>query len=263
MIGERVFLKRGVSIFGWLLLLAAIVLAGTSFVTRDIHVAVAILPALMGISMLTSRQSHESVEFLEHGLVFDDGTEISYADIFSLTDTGMSRSPDEVLKGRWIGLSTPEGHVVIRASSQSENCNMYRFLYGQLKTCGSRDVSQKLRSFLETQIETFGDERVHSFVARPKQSDRKTVRAKIVPWLAAIVTGLIWLVLSEMHKVPPAFAGWGIGLMIASPIVTLLIIAGSNSDQWSKVDRATACLVISPGGIGLVQGHLSGTMHWD
>jgi hypothetical protein len=124
-------------------------------------------------------------------------------------------------------------------------------------------VNSQLTRYLAAEEEAFGSERVWSYRARKHLAKPFGARKFRAFSLAVILSGLLWLGLGFG---PNHLEAWGAAGIFAL-IVGFVLFLGSFVVTQSSSGRIThwrqASLVISPGGMALVQGESKGEMGWD
>ncbi len=137
---------------------------------------------------------------------------------------------------------------------------IYHFLSSQpMSLTADRSVPPVLASYLRLQESLFGPENVWVYRARPSLGRRGTSRRTVAIGLALFLTGIVWANLRHVGWAAP-----GILFVVLGVLVTCLawLIGLTHKNPRVKKWR-NACLVISPGGIALVQGPLKGELKWQ
>ncbi|HEV3439228.1 MAG TPA: hypothetical protein VG122_17810, partial [Gemmata sp.] len=125
-------------------------------------------------------------------------------------------------------------------------------------------VPTKLRTFVSQQVDLFGPEKVFVFHARPFPP-LNSYHRHIGYSRAVIATGLVWVVCAGLFEViNSGDAEWfaaGFTFIFLGLSCQFGFSRASGSGRPSNWQES--CLVVSPGGIALVQGPLQGRMRWD
>jgi hypothetical protein len=139
---------------------------------------------------------------------------------------------------------------------------VYHLLSAPLPTQGSGRVPPVLHRYYESNVATFGAERVWSYHGRSHVHLAERRRAW---WLvgALFLTSIIWIAggAQEQGHKGWAFAG---GFLLIPVLIAAMAIpsiprhAGSHLKNWRN-----AGLVVTPVGLALCQGTLKGEMRWD
>ena len=136
---------------------------------------------------------------------------------------------------------------------------VYARLLGRVGLGGSRSPNQKLQEYLDRNRQTFGDERVFVFRVRYGDSPSLTGRIRWIG-LVLLLTPLVWLIAVIAGVQMPM----GAGLTVPVLILGAAFLGASFSSPLRVPRRAgDAGLVITPAGLALVQGDLSGELEWD
>jgi len=126
------------------------------------------------------------------------------------------------------------------------------------------EVPKELAVFLAQQIELFGADAVWSCRGRTHRG-RIDRYSSLVTWFWGIcLTGFAWGVIGGIR---PKLSGWsppGIALGVVMGLIGLVVQygIGANIKKW-RHQRYRAGLVISPPGIAMIQGDLTGELRWD
>ena len=123
-------------------------------------------------------------------------------------------------------------------------------------------MNPDLLEYLETQEATFGPDRVWTYKAserRPAMGASRTLRAFC---LALIAAGVVWLGFGISREMS-AWTGWGVLLLAFGLIFFLASFAQTVPVQRGLRNWKKSSLVISPGGIGMVQGDVQGIVTWQ
>src|SRR5207248_4063767 len=157
----------------------------------------------------------------------------------------------------------PTGYCTIPDRLNIPSEDVYRFLVNQpLSVSDDRTVPAALANFLHLQESLYGRGKVWVFRPGAVFPFRAGNRHGIAIGLAFLSAGLLWI---GIGIAKPAFAGWfavGMVFAIVGFLLALLLWLGPVRNPRIKNWRQS-CLVLSPGGIGLMQGHLRGELKWQ
>jgi hypothetical protein len=168
---------------------------------------------------------------------------------------------------------TPEAFVIhvfheggacsLPAKLNVPSIDVYRFLASQpLSLADDRTVPSALAGFLRLQESLFGAGKVWVFRPRVGPRPRAGNRYGLAICAAICLSGLVWTGLAAAKIVQDG--GWlGAGLACAFLGFLLGILFWAANFQTTRVKNwRQSGLVVSPGGIALVQGPLKGELKW-
>ena len=218
----------------------------------------ALLPFCIGMAGLLAADPTVVFEVKEEGLSFDKPTE--------------SFIPYESLRGLSGGRDLPiqvyhDGGVVrIPPTLNISARQLYEFLLEKLPWRAEPDagpVAGSLREFVKAQVDLFGADKVYVF--RPRPFPPVHTKRKPVGYSLGVVAGsALWVASGIALEIADLKGGgWiaaGIILGVFSGVFALLFAKSGGGRAW---DWQESCLVVSPGGIALVQGHHRGKLRWD
>jgi hypothetical protein len=178
------------------------------------------------------------------------------------------------------------GVLLIPERLQTTTIDVYRFLVGQTPPEYITIAEPQLNEHYAGQVETFGEDKVWVYQARPELSlDPPKWGRYVGP--AMLLSAIAWFAAGIHH---PVWVVMAVILLIFTPIIWMsgyrrpkprlaqndnsqlmgfllfgLIGAVIMSNRQSKNSRelSIACLIISPAGIALSQGDLHGHMRWS
>jgi hypothetical protein len=220
----------------------------------------ALLPLVLGVAALIGADPPTRFEVTEEGLVFDlpDQLLVRYEQFEGLT------APRKSADSFSIQVYYPDGVVRIPGRLNVSSRTLYRFLASRLPGPGVPDpatLPSALRGFLAEQLELFGTDRVFVFRAR-RYAPRSSYAAHVAYSLAVAVAGAGWIACgAALGKEGPGWIGGGIAALVIGLLCAFVFSrqsGGGRARNWQD-----SCLVISPGGIALVQQTLRGRMRWD
>jgi len=229
----------------------------------------AVLPLALAIGLFFARTGDFVAEMTESGLSLTSlGTEIAYQDIESLNLAGAPQDPHVArLKTGPLTLVFRHRSVEIPGRLNVPVEELYRHLLERIPTAGSRQVHPDLAGYLREQEETFGADRVATFVSRSRMGCRPSKRGGKAVGLALLVTAIAWFVAPLIVKMgQDAKGGWigcGVLLAIAGFSVWLGCKLAERHPATRIRQKGKCSLIISPVGIAMVQGDLSGRLRWD
>jgi len=160
-----------------------------------------------------------------------------------------------------IGVIDADGVVEIPAGLDVPSDQVFRFLSSRIPPTGSRDIHPALADFRCHQELRYG-KHVSAYRARSHLGTRLGAGRRSLVALVFGLTGVLWMALSGFRE---PFIPWGVfGVILAifgfafALIFLLADDAPCGVRHWRK-----AGLVVSPGGLALVQGDLKGELRWD
>jgi hypothetical protein len=196
--------------------------------------------------------------------VFDqpEAALVRYEDLRGLTAPGRRAGEDFPIHVYHAG-----GVVRVPPGLSEPSAELYDFLLGRLPPLAGPDpdtVPAKLRDFVAGQVGLFGPEKVFVFRARPFPPP-SLYRRHVWYSLAVAAAGAAWVAAGVVIGTADAkgggpWAGCGVLLLLLGLLFAFLF---SRSGGGRVSDWHESCLVVSPGGIALLQGALRGKMRWD
>lgn len=223
----------------------------------------AILPWLTLMGSLFTRRPGFDIELTPAGLLFPDkGTTLEYGAIYALTLGKAAVSPQAARLGLPLQIIHQHGVVQINFNDGCDTAELYRFLAEEIsrRAISSKQPVSSLMDYWESQVDTFGADQVHVFNAR-KDVGRMGINARWWFTLTAVLvtTGVLWI--AHEHRGSP-FAGMGV-VAIVFGFFSFLVGCQQRSTPYSRLNWRSSSLVISPGGLALVQEPHSGKMRWE
>jgi len=273
MIGTRIESSGGFPVAECILTAAAMTSFAVGVSTANVHWGIfAALPAALAIALWAVRSGRFSAELTAEGLQLGAaGRLIPYAAMRAIERT------DGVPRNMASGLSYPlellhDGGtlripVKLKVSSQA----LHNFLASRIPP-RAMSVNPQLEDHWQKQTDTYGPDRVWTFVARDMIRPRKRRRALAIA-LAGIGVSICWIVLGGIigsavqgraRLADQWFAWAGIGVLglLIWLLVLLFANSGTENPQRGIKNPNAACLVVSPQALALVQGDLSGELQW-
>ena len=270
MTGTVVTSRPGGSVAAVIWFLLAVGAVAAAVLSGNVHWAVlAVLPGVLGLTASLSTDPAVEFEITADGLVFHtpERVFVRYTDIQGLT-APTKKSGDSFA----MQLYHSAGVIRIPARLDVSSWDLHDYLLSRLPPPGSTEpegVPSALRPFLADQLRLFGEERVFVFRARP--FDPLPSYGRHVAYsLAVAATGGLWIVagvvlVATLEKKNSgdggAWVGGGVLLLVLGLLFAFLFSRASVAGRvkgWQN-----SCLVVSPGGIALVQGPMKGKMRWD
>jgi hypothetical protein len=255
--GRKSFPLGGV-VFGLLILLVLALAAAVG----DAHILFwAVLPAVFSLTFLLARPAAFSCAITSQGVeLARPRLTLSYGDIQEVFAPDRRKGADCFA----IHLLYTKGFITIPARLDRPSEDVYRFLVNQpLSLTDDRNVPSVLANFLRIQESLFGPENVWVYRACPSLPLGRAARSGMLIGLALLLTGITWVVAGGVFRASSNWFAAGMVCVISGPILAFLCWligrqhGGSRIKNWRR-----SCLVLTPGGIALVQGHLKGELKW-
>jgi hypothetical protein len=262
MIGSRLALvrPRPTGALWWIAGAAAAALAGMA-AREPALVMAALLPIAIGVSLLLSDERRFRARFLPDSLqVAPPPQTIAYRSILEVRPVvplGAARP-----RAFAIEVVHERGSLLIPATLTVASERVYAFLRGYVPENAPRSLPATLDEYRREQETSFGADKVWSFSSR-----RGPFRHRGAPLRAAakgvFATGALWLIVPFLRPEPGWFAA-GAGAFVVGAV--LLMLAADQGRGGIAVSRAVskeAAMVITPLGLALQQGALSGHLTWQ
>jgi hypothetical protein len=154
--------------------------------------------------------------------------------------------------------------VHVPASLYVPSDDVFLFLYRQFPMRGSRAVPAGLRDYLRRKEDRHGPDRVWTYSARAHLGSQSDYRRAAVFFLSLTLSGCAWVAWGSAR----AQGGWiaaGVGCVFFGGLFALLFWLQSrrppgvlNLKRWQQ-----SGLVVSPDGLAMVQGDMSGQLRWE
>jgi hypothetical protein len=139
---------------------------------------------------------------------------------------------------------------------------LYRFLWDHLQGSGSRNINGQLQEFLQEQEALFGPDMVYTFRARNRPGVPTSTGGAQSLLAVTMFLGIVWIYVAASWDLNEAFRVWGIVFLMCGGLGWLIAWAAGRTSATVK-GWEQASLVISPGGLALVQGHIQGILRWE
>jgi hypothetical protein len=269
MIGQRVESRPQVQIAAIVFFLLSAAFIGIACLARSSHAAIfAILPIALGIAAVVTSGTHLAFEITNEGLAFEepDLGLVRYTELRGVTaPVSRTRNPGDDFA---IQLYHTAGVVRIPSGHAVSARDLYDFLVERLPPLDPADPDRSpssLRSFIAQQIDLFGAEKVFVYHARPfppLSSHSRKLGYAVAVICAAVAWCLVGIVLEATKSGDGAV--WGGFGCLTSFVALLFAFSFSRGHSAGRPSNwRDACVVVSPGGIAIVQGKLRGKMRWD
>ncbi|HUR52826.1 MAG TPA: hypothetical protein VMZ71_01760, partial [Gemmataceae bacterium] len=223
----------------------------------------AFLPFCLGMAGVLATDPRVEFEVQEEGLQFDKPTEafVPYESLRGLSGRVLSGGRDFPIQVYHDG-----GVVRVPGGLNTSSRDLYQFLLEKLPWRAEPDagpVAPALREFVRIQVDLFGAEKVYVF--RPRPFPPVHTRRKHVAYSLGVAAGAaLWAAAGGVLELADLKGGgWvasGILFVILGGLVALLFAkaGGGRPTGWQE-----SCLVVSPGGVAMVQGVHRGKLRWD
>jgi len=267
MIGQRVESWPSLGIAWVAFGLIGIALLALALLAGSPHPAIfSLLPFALAIAAFKTGESPIAFSISEEGLAFDepDLGFVRYSELTGVT-APVSRNPGEDFA---IQLYHSTGAVRIPRDINLSSRDLYDFLVERLPPLDPADPDHApagLRTFVAEQVQAFGAEKVFVYRARPFPPQAAMSR-KLAYAVATICAATAWCVAGigiEGNEKGKGLAWTGFGCMISFLGLLFAFIFSRANTRHRPTNWRNACLIISPGGIAMVQGKLRGKMRWD
>lgn len=261
---QRFQIQPGLPTASVVMIILAALCGGLYFATSQIEWALAaLLPA--ALALVTWRTGHAcEVDIRESGLEISDPPHTIRWEAIEAVQVGNATYPATAkLPNRPLLLLVNGGWIKLAGRVTPSLSELYRTILDNIPEGGSRAIPRKLASFLDEQLQTFGEDRVWSFAGRRRA--KVGARRATFFGLAMFVVGLVWLVHEVNHHRDATPLGVLGGIMMVIGLVTFLAsfaVDGSTSPRLVKKPEECG-VVISPKAFAMIQGPLAGTLRWD
>jgi hypothetical protein len=156
------------------------------------------------------------------------------------------------------------GVLTIPPSPDINSEGIFRAIEERFVPSGSREVNPVLMPYLLRYETTFGPDRVWSYRATRLRADVHRPRRGRAVILAFVATGIAWFVLNVGARGPTPWPGAGLFLAFIGGLILFLRWGLGRSGQLRRIkDWRASSLVITPVGLAMVQGDLTGELTWD
>lgn len=219
----------------------------------------AVLPGLFFLRSLLPLGRRMTIEVREEGLYEAAGERlIPYADIQSVKIGSFTPSSESRIPNRRLDVSTATEHLVVPAGRDAGE--LYRFLIDRIPVSGLYEVPDKLQKHWSNAVTLFGEEMVWGYAGRsyfPPTSQTRGIAAILA------LTFVAWIIGGTMigRDGAPWMAMGIVGFAISS-LVVLATFASTPEKRLQKLAPLSG-LIISPRGLAMVHGEISGKLRWD
>lgn len=156
------------------------------------------------------------------------------------------------------------GVLTIPPSPDINSEGIYQAIESRFVPSGARTVNPALMPYLRRYETTFGADRVWTYGASPLQVDVHRPRRGRAIILALIAAGIAWFVLEVGAERQTPWPGAGLFLAFLGGLILFFRWAFGRSGQLRRIkDWTSSSLVITPVGLAMVQGDLTGELTWD
>ncbi|MFO0969700.1 MAG: hypothetical protein U0793_29425 [Gemmataceae bacterium] len=253
--GQTAREQRGAPIFGWILISIVPLFVVASIVSKQSAWAVfTAFPLCTGAALVLTRRRPLEVRFDVHDLELNRGPgRLRYDEIAGVYGSGGDKRFNIHLRYRG-------GFLTIPAAMDFPSATLFEWLRSVCPEDKTSRVPEDLRFFFESQRKIFGAREVRVFCPRPVGAG-PTSRG-FVFFLGGVAAGLVWLVVGGALRSQP-WMGIGGATMLLSALFGLLFwLSGRHSNIPAK-DRERSCLIVTPGGLAMIQGPLKGELRWS
>jgi hypothetical protein len=267
MIGRRIESRAAIS---WAALLGLALAVGLAVVglirgQRDWAIG-AILPAAIGLGLLAARDRPFAARFGAEALEVEDPAATIPYDSITMVWAG-GRRPDPEQTGRRsfpIQVAHTAGILKVPARLDVESAEVYRFFADRFPPSGGRDINPALAEFLEQESSIFGHDRVWTYRAARQRAPRPGYRRLRAVLLSVALAGLAWIIIGAQDPERSPWLPFGIvAVVIGLVLLACSFASGLEMGPQGLKGWRQASLVISPGGLGMIQGDIQGIIRWD
>ncbi len=258
MIGRQIESNPGTPRFPIFLGLCCAALVSVSVVSLNPGFAIFCIPlATVASALMMARERPFSMQLNATDLMVGDSFEsIPLASFKSVTaeksTSGNGQFP--------IFVTHAGGLLTIPASINDSSTAVYEFLCNNFESNVTANIPLALKDYADEQFATFGDEKVYCFSARETIAPRPHRPRLRAFSLGMVVGGVLWLLAGIVT--PEWFAG-GVVVVVFGFLFFLLTFAQPATGTQHIKNWRNSFLIVSPAGIGLVQGPLKGKLRWD
>ncbi len=256
MIGEKVVARKG-SRHAWLawMVIGACMAAG-NFAMKEHHFLIlSLAPFAIGFSMLMTRRDPLIIQFLHEGIevLSPEFDFIPYQWIEAIT-TG-----HEEWRQFSIAVRHRNGSLNIPADMDTDSRELFRFLRRELPEKESIGPPPPLRTFMRTQDDQFGEDRVFAYRSLAGPRFERGLMGVFIS-ASLFVVGIIWILIGSADRDYHEWTGGGFLTCLGGAIGFVVCLANRRSGSSVAGDGG---IVIAPIGIAVQQGDLLGKMRWE
>jgi hypothetical protein len=274
MIGIEVRTRQS---FPWLpaaMLGSGAALLTSAFILQIPHLGFAGVPlTVYGAIRLLTLHRRFRARFTESGLEImtrSKTTRFSYDGLESVRRQGGPHDPAHPGYRREYAIQVAhrDGLLEIPSSIDHSLDEVYRFLFKRATMNLRQNVHPALADFAQKQQRVFGKDRVWCFEPRAHLW-KAFKRSRFMEWCwTLLVSGLAWFIAgSDLDKYSrQEFGGWvAAGIIVFAVSLGCIICRhGYNSEPYHGPPRwQESSLIITPGGLALVQDDLQGELIWN
>ncbi len=266
MLDQTVSSRGGVPIAPGLFLMLALAIGASAAEMGRVELGLlAVLPFSWAVTYgVFGREPHFRAKLTETGIEVEDPPGVvRYDEILNLSVGGRIVAP-EFFKKRCakIAVNHARGHLHIPSRLDVPSSDLVRFLAERIAPLSGGEVNPALSDYLRNQQIAHGADRVWTFRARTQHASARTFRGVRAFGAGMAVAGAVWLGFAAAGVVE---AGWGVaggfvgvfGLMFFGAAFFGNSPVGNRIKRWKE-----ASVVVSPEGLGMVQGEIQGVIKW-
>jgi hypothetical protein len=259
MFPRRVVATRRLALGFWILLAMGLALIACAAIFRQSMFAwLAAFPLLLAVTLKALSEGPFEMQLAETTLVINDGQPIAFDRIIRVK--ALSNNPKLPASQFPILVRHTAGHFVIPAKIDLPSTDVLAFL----RTLAPAHVLQldpRLNEFLAKQEELFGD-RVAIYVGENVAVEERYWGVVKAIMLTSFLCGGAGLVAYSSDIRNDGALILGI-ISIVTFVVTGLIALAVSSRSQTGINVESAGLVVSPGGLAMIQGDLVGELRWE
>ena len=266
--GGRIERRAGAPIGLIAFAILALALVGAGAATNDRNWMIgAMFPAALALMLFIHRDRSFVANFTETEMILGDPskTTIPYSSIQRLWADGRYVEPGSRDRKPFPFLvQHADDFVRVPSLKSPSSYEVYCFLESFLSPEAGGEVHPDLAEFQERQVALHGPESVWVFCAASRRTPR-TLRRRLRAFATALlVAGGAWIVIGALSQsfTRPPWGPVGIGCAFYGLIFMLVSFTSGQLDFRFFKDWKKSCLVLSPRGLALVQGDVSGEMGW-
>ena len=258
MIGRQIESNPGTPRFPIFLGLCCAGLISVSIVSFNPGFAIFCIPvATVAMALMMVRERPFAMQLTATELVVGDTFEtIPFASIKSVTAEKSSAGGGQFP----IFVTHAAGSLTIPASINESSTAVYEFLCNNFESDVTSNIPVALKDYAAEQFTTFGEEKVFCFSARETIAPRPRRPRLRAFSLGMVVGGLLWLLAGMVAQ---EWFGGGVVAIIFGFLFFMLTFAQPATGAQHIKNWRDSFLIVSPAGIGLVQGPLKGRLRWD
>jgi hypothetical protein len=221
----------------------------------------AAFPAGFGVALLSVRQRPFSARLTRDILQVDQPPlSLAYKAINTVVlcgKPGQARAP--------IQLAHAGGVVQFPERLNVRSDELYEYLLGKLRPNTGEHLPKVLAKYCALQQALYGSQRVQCYTPRPILPDN-TRWSEIAFCLGSLPAGAVWIGAGILlGKDGGSWIAFGViaGILGGFCLLALLLVGNAASQTPMIKNWEQSGLVISPGGLALVQGDMQGELRWE